>query len=157
MEVELIYNFALISGVQQSDSVRYLLLLFSPQIISDFLWPHGLQHAWSSCPSISPRVCPSSCPLSGWCYPTVSSSTAPFSFCLQSFPASGSFPMSWVFASSGQSIGASTSASVFLTNIQGWFPLGLTGLIPLQSKGPSRVFSSITNWKHQFFGTQPSL
>ena len=97
MEVELIYNFALISGVQQSDSVRYLLLLFSPQIISDFLWPHGLQHAWSSCPSISPRVCPSSCPLSGWCYPTVSSSTAPFSFCLQSFPASGSFPMSCLY------------------------------------------------------------
>ena len=100
-------------------------------------------------------VCSNSCPLSLWCHPTISSSVAPFSSCLQSFPESGSFSMSWLFASSGQSIGA--LASVLLMNIKDWFPLGLTGLISLQSKGLSRVFSSVTIQKHQFFGTQPSL
>ena len=89
------------------------------------------------------------------CYLTISSSAAPFSFCLQSFPVSGSFPVSWLFASGGQSIGA--SASVLPMNIEDWFPLGLTGLISLQSKGLSRVFSDTTVQKHQFFGTQPSL
>ena len=95
--------------------------------------------------------------LSQWCHPTVSSSVVPFSSCPQSFPAPGFFPMGWLFASGGQSIEASTSASVLPKNIQGWFPFGLTGLISLQSKGLSRVSSSITIWKHQFFGTQPSL
>ena len=92
-----------------------------------------------------------------WCHPTTSSSVALFSSCPQSFPASGSFPMNWLFASGGQSIGASASASVFPMNIQGWFPLGLTGLISLQSKGLSRVFSNTTIQKHQCFGAQPSL
>ena len=94
---------------------------------------------------------------SQWCYPAISSSDIPFSSCLQSFPASGSFPVSRLFASSSQSIRASASSSVLSMNIQGWFPLGRTDLISLQSKGLSRVFSSITVWKHQFFGTQPSL
>ena len=100
-------------------------------------------------------VCSNSCPLSPWCHPTISSSVAPFSSCLQSFPESGSFSMSWLFASSGQSIGA--LASVLLMNIKDWFPLGLTGLISLQSKGLPRVFSSTTVRKHQFFSIQPSL
>ena len=105
------------------------------------------------CLSLSPRVCSSSCPLSWWCYLTISSSATLFSFCLQSFPASGYFPLSQLFASGGQSIGASTSASVLPMNIQDWLPLGLTALI---SKGLSRVFSSTTIGKHQFFGA-PSL
>ena len=132
-------------------------LLFSCSVVSNSLWPHGLQHTRLPCPSSSPRVCSNSCPLSRQCHPTISSSVVPFSFCLQSFPASGSFPMNQLFTSGGQSIGASASASVFPINIQGWFPLGLTGLISLQSKGLSRVFSSTMIWKSQFFGTQSSL
>ena len=104
----------------------------------DSLQTHGLQHARLPCPSLSPRVCSNSCPLSLWCHPTISSVT-PFSSCPQAFPASGSFPMTWIFASSSKSIGVSASASVLLMNIQGWFPLGLTGLISLLSKGLSRV------------------
>ena len=104
-------------------------------------------------PSPSPRVCSNSCPLSWWWHPIISSSLIPFS-CLQSFPASGSFPMSWLFASGGQSIGASASASVLPMNTQDWSPLGLTGLISFQSKWLSRVFSNTTVQKHQFFGTQ---
>ena len=103
------------------------------------------------------EFCPNSCPLSQWCHPTTSSSFAPFSSFLWSFPASQSFPVCWFFASGGQIIGASASASVLPINIQGWFPLGLTGLISLLSKGLSRVFSSTTVWKHQFFGAQCSL
>ena len=124
--------------------------------MSDSLWPHGVKHQ-ASCPSLSPRVCSDSCPLSRWCLPTISSSVACFSSCLQSSPASESFPVSWLFASAGQSIGASASASVFPMSIQGWFSLGLTGLISLLSKGLYRVFSSITIRKHRFFGTQTSL
>ena len=105
--------------------------------------------------SLSPGVCLNSCPLSQWYHPTISSSVA--SFCFLSYPASGSFPMSRLFASGGQSVGASASASVLLMNIQGWCPLGLTWLISLQSKGLSRVFSSTTIRKHQFFSAQPSL
>ena len=103
---------------------------------------HGLQHARLPCPSLSPWACSNSCPLCRWCHPTISSSTAPFSSCPQSFPASGYFPISQLLTSGGQSIGASASASVLPMNIQGWFPLGLTGLISLQSKGLSRVFSN---------------
>ena len=117
---------------------------FSHSIISDSLQPHGLQHARLLCPSPTPRVYSSSCPLSRWCHPTILSSVIPFSFCLQSFPVSGSFQMSQFFASDGQSIEVSVSESVLPMNIQDWFPLGLTGLISLQSKGLSRVFSSIT-------------
>ena len=134
-----------------------MLLLFSCSVVSDSLQPHGLQHARLPCPSLSLGVCSSSRPLSQWCHPTISSSVVPFSLCLQSFPASGAFPMNWLFASGSQSIGASASASVLLMNIQGWFLLGLTGLISWLSKGLSQVFSSTTVWKHQFFGTLPSL
>ena len=120
------------------------------------LRPHGLQHAGLPCPSPPPRACSNSGPLSRWCHPTVSSSVI-FSSCLQSFPASGSFLMSRLITSCGQSIGTSASASVLPVNIQDLLPLGLTGWISLQSKGLSRVFSNSTTQKHQFFGTQLSL
>ena len=119
-----------------------MLLLFSRSVVSDSLQPHGLQHARLPCPSLSLRACSSSCPLSWWSHSTISSSVIPFSSCLRSFPASGSFLISRLFASSGQSIGASASASVLPMNIQGWYPLGLTSLISLLSKGLSRVFSN---------------
>ena len=134
-----------------------MLLLFSCSVMSNYLRPHGLQHARRLCPAPSPGVCSNSCPLSWWCYPTISASVTPFSAWPQSFPASGSSPMSRLFTSGGQSIGALVSASVLPMNIQGWFPLELTGLISLLSKGLSRVFSSATIWKYQFFGAQPSL
>ena len=130
---------------------------FSRSVVSNSLQSNGLQHASLPCPSPTPRACSNSCPSSWWCHPNISSSVVPFSPCLQSFPASGSFPVSHFFASGGQSIGASASASVLPMNIQGWFPLGLTGLISLQSKGLSRVFSNTTVQKHQFFGAQLSL
>ena len=120
------------------------LLQFSCSAMSDTLWPHGLQHTRLPCPSSTPRACSNSSPSSCWCHPTISSSVVPFSFCLQSFPPSESFPMSKLFASGGQSIGVSASASVLTMNIPDWFPLGLTGLISLQSKGLSRVFSNNT-------------
>ena len=123
----------------------FTVVLFSCQGVSDSLRPHGLQHTRLTCPSPSPGVCPSSCPLNWWWHQTISSSVAPFS-CPQSVPASGSFPVSWLFTSGDQSIGA--SASVLLMNIQGWFPLGSTAWISLKSKGLSRVFSSTTVWKH---------
>ena len=103
------------------------------------------------------RACSHSCPLIRWSHPTISSSVVPFSSCLQTFPATGSFPMSWLFAPGGRSIGASVLASVLPVNIQGWFPLGLTDLISLLPKGLSGVFSNTTVQKHQFFSTQPSL
>ena len=132
------------------------LLLFSCSVVSDSLWPHRLRHSRIPCPSLSSRVCSNSCPLNWWCHPTVSSSVTPFSFCPQSFPASGAFLVSWLFASGGPSIGVSASASVLSMNIQDWFPLRLIGLISLLSKGLSRVFSNTTVQKHQFFSTQPS-
>ena len=137
--------------------VHILLLLFNHSVVSDSLWPHGLQHTRLPCPSLSPRVCSNSYSSSRWCHPAILSSVVPISSCLQSFPLSGSFPMSQLFISSGQNIGASASASVIPVNIQGWFPLGLTDLIFLLSKGPSRVFSSTTVQKHQFMSTQSSL
>ena len=138
-----------------------LLLLFNHSVVSNSLWPHGLHHTRLPCPSPSPGACSNSCPSSWWCHLIISSSAAPFSSCLQSFPASGSFSMSQLFSSGVQSIGVSASASVF----------PMTGLISfridwycsfripleLQSKGLSRVFSNTTIQKHQFFGTQPSL
>ena len=126
---------------------------FSCSVMSDTLWPHGLQHTRLPCPTPSPRACLNSCLFSWWCHPTISSSVIPFSSCLQFCPASRSFPVSQFFISGGQSIGVSVSASVLPMNIQDWFPLGLTGLISLQSKGLSRVFSNITVQKHQFFDT----
>ena len=135
----------------------FMLSLFSHSVVSNSLWPHVLQHARIPCPSPPPGVYSNSCPLSqGW-YLTISSSATLFFYCLQSFPASGSIPMSYLFASGGQSIGASASASVLPMNIQNWFPLGLTGLISLQSKRFSRAFSCTTIQKHQFFGVQLSL
>ena len=131
------------------------LLLWSHQVMSDSLRPCGWQHTRLPCPSLPPGVYSDSCLLTQWCHPIISSFVAPF-FCPQSFPASGSFPMGRLL-SGGQSIGASALASVLPVNIQGWFLLGLTGLISLQSKGLSSVFSSTTVQKHQFFGTQPSL
>ena len=134
-----------------------LLLLFSCSVVSDSLWPHGLQHARLPCPSPSPGSCSNSCSLNQWCHPTNSSSVALISSCLQSFPASGSFLMSQLLASGGLSMGASASASVLPVDIEGWFPLGLTSLVSLQSNGLSSVFCSTTVGKHQFFGAQPSL
>ena len=128
----------------------------SCSVVSDSLRPHALQHSRPPCPSPTPGVYSNSCPLSQWCHPTISSSVVPFS-CLQSFPASGSFQMSQFFPSGGQSIGVSALASVLPMNIKGWFPLGLTGLIFLQSKGLSRVLSNTTVQKHQFFSAQLSL
>ena len=127
-----------------------LLLLFSCWVVSDSLQPHELKH-FRLLYSLSLGICSNSCPLSWWCYLTISSSATHFSICLQSFSASGSFPMSRLFTWGGQSI--STPASV----IQHWFPLGWTGLISLQSKWLSRLFSSTAVQKHEFFGAQPSL
>ena len=127
---------------------------FSCSVVSNSLWPHGLQHARLPCPSPAPGVYSNSCPLSWWCQPNTSFSVVPFSSCHQSFPASGSFPMSQFFASGGQSIGVSALAPFLPMNIQDWFPLGWTGWVSLQSKGLSRVFSNTMVQKHQFFGTQ---
>ena len=133
------------------------MLLFSHWVVSNFLRPHELKWARLPCPSPTPRVCSNSCPLSWWCHPTISSSVAPFASWFQYLPASESSLMSQLFVSGGQRLGASASASVLPMTIQSWFPLGLTGLNSLQYKALSRVFSSTAVWKHQFFGTQPSL
>ena len=127
---------------------------FGHSVMPDCLWPHEPQHARPPCPSPTARVHPNPCPSSRWCHPTISSSVVPFSSCLQSFPASGSFPMSQLFASGGQSIWASASTSVLPMNTQDWSPLGRTGWISLQSTGLSRVFSNTTVQKHQFFNAQ---
>ena len=126
----------------------YLLLLFSSSLVSDSLQPHGLQQASLPCPSLAPRACANSCPLSRWCHPTISSSVTPFSSCPQSFPASGSFPKSQLFSSGGQSTGDSASASVLPMNIQGGFPLGSTNLISLllrdsQKSSPAPQFEGV--------------
>ena len=133
------------------------VLQFSCSVVSDSLWPYGPQHTRHPCPSSTPRVHPNSCPLSRWCHPTISSSVGPFSSCPKSFPASGSFQMSQLFAPGGHSIGVSASASVLPMNTQGWSPLRWTGWTSLQSNGLSRAFSNITVQKHQFFGTQLSV
>ena len=139
------------SGLQSS-SVQ-----FSHSVMSNSLRLHGLQHARLPCLSPTPGAYSNSCLLSQWCHSTIASSVVPFSSCLQSFPASGSFPVSQFFASGGQSFGVSASASVLPMNIQDWFPLGWTSLISLQSKGLSRIFSSTTVQKHQFFSAELSL
>ena len=131
--------------------VSFSSVQFSCSVFSDSLQLYGLQHARPLCPSLAPRVESNSCPLSWSWHPTISSSVIPFSSCLQSFPASGSFQMSQFFTSGGQSIGVSASASVPPMNIQDWFPLRLTGWISLQFKRLSRVFSNTTVQKHQFF------
>ena len=126
----------------------------SSSVMSDSLRPHESQHARPPCPSRTLRVHPNSCALSQWCHPAISSSVVPFSSCPQSLPASGSFPMSQLFASGGQSIGVSASASVPPMNTQDWSSLEWTDWMSLQSKGLSRVFSNTTVQKHQFFGAQ---
>jgi len=128
---------------------------FSCSVVSDSLQPHGLQHVRPRCPSPTPGVYSNLCPLSWWCYPNISSSVIPFSSRLQSFPASGPFPMSQFFTSGSQSISVSASASVLSMNFQDWFPLGLTSWMSLQPL--SRVFSNTTVQKHQIFGAQLSL
>ena len=127
------------------------VVVFSYSVLSDSLWPHGLLHTRLPCPSLSPSVCSNLWPMNQWCHSTISSSVTPFSSCLQSLPASGSFPVSQLFASGGQTIQASASAPVLAMNIQDWFPLGLTALISLLSKRLSRVFSNSTVQKHQLF------
>ena len=126
---------------------------FSCSVVSDSLQLHGPQHSRLPCPSPTPGACSNSCPSSRWCHPTISSSVVPFS-CLQSSPASGSFPMSQFFVSGSQSIRASVLASVLPMNTQDWFPLGLTGLISSQSNVLSSVFFNTTVKKYQFFGAQ---
>ena len=130
---------------------------FTRSVMSDFLLPHGLQHTRHLCTSPTSGLYSNSCPLSQWCHPIISSSVVPFFSCLQSFSASGSFQISQFFEPGGQSIGVSASTSVLPMNIHNWFPLGWTGLISLQSKGLSGVFSNTTVQKNQFFGVQLSL
>ena len=136
--------------------IQFSLVQFSCSVVSDSLQPHESQHARPPCPTPTPGVYPNSCPLSQWCHPAISSSVIPFSSWPQSLPASGSFPMSQLFAWGGQSIGVSASASVLPLNTQDQSPLEWTGWISLQSKELLRVFSNTTVQKHQFFGTQPS-
>ena len=142
---ELLDNCTHLSSVQSSHTV-----------VSDSLWPHELQHARPPCPSPSTRVYSNPCPLNWWCHPTISSSVFPFSYCPQSFPASGSSQMSQLFASGGKSIGVAASTSVLAMNNQDWSPLKWTGWISLQFKGLSRVFSNTIVQKYQFFSTQLS-
>ena len=130
---------------------------FNRSVVSDSLWPHGLQHARPPCPLPTPGVYSNSCPLSRWCHPAISSSVIPFFSCPQSFPASWSFQISQFCPPGAQSIGVSALASVLPMNTQDWFPLGWTSWISLYSKGLSTVFSNTTVQKHQFYSTQLSL
>ena len=141
---------------QMNEYIVQWNIQFSCSVMSNSLWPHESQLTRPLCPSPTPGVYPNPYPLSRRCHPVISSSVVPFSSRLQSFPASGSFPMSQLFAWGGQSVGVSASASVLPMNTQDWFPLGWTGWISLWSKGLSRVFSNTTVQKHQFFGTQLS-
>ena len=147
----------MLSSEVQGQSFCIFKLFYSHSIMSNSLWPHGLQHTRLLSPSLSPRVCSNSCPLSQWCHPTISSSVVSFSSCLHSFPASGSFLMSQSFVIGDQNTGGSSPASFLPMNILDWFPLWLTGLITLQSIGLSRVFSNTTFQKYQFFSAQSSL
>ena len=150
-----IYTYMYIHVYTHTHTHIYIdLLLFSCSVLSDSLQPHGLQHTRFPWPSPSPESCSNSYPLSRWCHPTISSSVVPFSSCPQSFPGSGSFQMSQLSTSCGQSIGVSASTSLLPMNTKDWFPLGWTGWISLQSKGLSRVFSNTTVQKLQFFSVQ---
>ena len=150
-------NQSFTSGGQSIRVSALASVHFNRSVVSDSLWTYGLQPARPPCPSPTPGVHSNSYPLSRWCHLAISSSIIPFSSCLQSFPASESFLMSWLFLSCVQSTRVSASASVLLMNIQDWFPLGVTGWISLQSKGLSRVFSNTRVQKHQFFRAQLSL
>ena len=153
LSMKLLYFNRTANGIE---TYAFNSVQFSLSVMSDSLQPHGLQHARAPCPSPTLRVYSNSCPLSRWCNPNISSSVIPFSSRLQSFPASGSFQKSHLFATGGQSTGVSASTSV-LMNTQDWSPLGWTGWISLQSKGLSRIFSNTTLQKHQFFSAQLSL
>ena len=144
-------------NIYRLDNQEFSSVQFSHLVMSDSLWPHGLQHARPPCASPTLKVYSNSCLWSQWCHPTISSSVIPFYSGLQYFPASGSFQISQFFESGGQSIGTSASALVLPMNIHNWFPLGWTSLISLQSKGLLRVFSNITVQKHQFFSIRLSL
>ena len=144
-------------GARLADSRAFVSVQFTRSVVSDSLWPHELQHARTPCPSPTPKANPNPCPLSRWCRSTISSSVAPFSSCPQSFSASGSFQMSQLLVSGGQSIGVSASTSDLQMNTQDWSPVGWTGWISLQSKGLSRVLTNATVQKHQFLCTQLSL
>ena len=137
-------------------SICFSSVQFNRSVVSDSLWPPESQHYRPPCPSPAPIAYSNSCPSSWWCHTIISSSVVPFSSCPQSLPASGSFPMSQLFAWGGQSIGVSASTSVLPMNTQDWSPLGWTGGISLQSKGLSRDFSNTTVQKHQFFSAQLS-
>ena len=152
-----LYSFNMLSNSYFSVLNQLCSLQFNRSVVSDSLPPHELQHTSLPWSSPAPGAYSNSCPLSQWCHPTISSSVIAFSSCLQSFPASGSFPMRQFFTSGDQCVWVSASASVLPMKIQDWFPLGWTGWISLQSKGLSRVFSIIAVQKHQFFGTQLSL
>ena len=164
LELGTFYDILAVSGIHKKEKIWNLTLVnkhsssvqFSGSVVSDSLRPHESQHARLPCPSPTPGVYPNSCPLSRWCHPAISSSVVPFSSCPQCLPGSGSFPMSQLFTSGGQSIGVSASVSVLPMNTQDWSPLGWTGWISLQFRGLSRVFSNTTVQKHQFFGTQLS-
>ena len=151
-------SFLMISCSMESEtiSVKFLSDQISRSVVSDSLWPRESQHARPPCPSPTPRVHWDSHPSSQWCHPAISSSVIPFSSCPQSLPASEFFPMSPLFSWGGQSTGVSASASFLPKKSQGWSPLGCTGWTSLQSKALSRVSSSTTVQKHQFFGAQPS-
>ena len=146
----------IVTNYSTSFSFKGKSVQFSPSVVSDSLGPHESQHTRPPCPSPTPGVHPNPCPLSRWCHPTISSSVIPFSSCPQTFPASGSFQVSQLFASGGQNIGVSISTSVLPMNTQDGSPLGWTCWISLQSKGLSRVFYNTTVQKHQFFGAQLS-
>ena len=149
-------NTANSNGPLESHYILAYSVQFSRSVVSDSLWPHESQHTKPPCPSPTPEVYSNSCPWSRWCHPAISSFVVPFFSCLQSIPASESFPMSQLFTWGGQSIGVSALASVLPKNTQDWFPLGWTSWVSLQSKGLSRVFSNTTVQKHQFFGAQLS-
>ena len=146
-----LWNYFKSYGCLELYVITFTSTQFIHSVMSDSLWFHGLQHARLPCPSLTPRAYSNACPLHRWCHPTISSSVIPFCSCLQSFPGSGSFPMTQFFTSGGQSTAVSASTSVLPMNIQDWFPLGWTGWISLQSKRLSRVFSNTIVQKHQFF------
>ena len=151
-----VHCLTVVAGLNWPTLFSSLQFSHSVVSVSDSLWPHEPLHARPPCPSPTPRVHPNPCLSSQWCHPTISSPVVPFSSCPQSFPVSGSFQMSQLFTSGGQSIGASASTSVLTMNTEDWSPLELTCWISLQSRGLSRVFSNTTVQKHQFFGAQLS-
>ena len=150
-------EFSFLQSLQVHLQQHSSTIQFSCSVMCDSLQPHEPQYARPPCPPPTPRVHPNPCPLSRWCHPAISSSVVHFSSCPQSFPASGSFPVSQFFTPGGQSIGVSAWTSVLLMNVQDWSPSGWTGWISLQSKGLSRVFSNTTVQRHQFFSAQLSL